>query len=89
MEETKIHDKLNEWEFQDSAGYSLPFNPNQIQLASTTAGVPIIVQNGLGLTLSGPLTGTGNATTTSGGAIYTAPSFRIARVTYDSSSGRS
>lgn len=26
---THIKDKLNEWEFQDSAGYSLPFNPDQ------------------------------------------------------------
>jgi hypothetical protein len=32
-DKTLIHDKLNEWEFQDSAGYSIPFNPNQIQLS--------------------------------------------------------
>jgi hypothetical protein len=25
---------LNEWEFQDSAGYSLPFNPNQLNLSN-------------------------------------------------------
>jgi len=30
---THIKDKLNEWEFQDSAGYSLPFNPDQLQLS--------------------------------------------------------
>ena len=30
----------------------------------------------------GPLSGTGNATTTPGGAIYTAPGFQIARFTY-------
>lgn len=30
---TSIVDKLNEWEFQDSAGYSLPFNPDQLQLS--------------------------------------------------------
>lgn len=29
-----IHDHLNEWEYQDSAGYSLPFNPNQLNLSS-------------------------------------------------------
>lgn len=29
-----IVDHLNEWEFQDSAGYSLPFNPNQINLSN-------------------------------------------------------
>jgi hypothetical protein len=25
---TMINDRLNEWEYQDSAGYSLPYNPN-------------------------------------------------------------
>ncbi len=29
---TKIADKLNEWEYQDSAGYALPFNPNLLQM---------------------------------------------------------
>lgn len=29
---TRIDDKLNEWEYQDSAGYSLPFNPSLLQL---------------------------------------------------------
>ncbi len=57
-------------------------NPNQIQFASTAAGVPIIVQNALGITLSGPIKGTGNATTTPGGSIYTAPSFQVARLGY-------
>lgn len=32
-DKTIINDKLNEWEFQDSAGYSLPFNPNVLQLS--------------------------------------------------------
>lgn len=31
-DKTIINDKLHEWEYQDSAGYSLPYNPNQIQL---------------------------------------------------------
>ncbi|MCX8019009.1 MAG: carboxypeptidase-like regulatory domain-containing protein [Chitinophagaceae bacterium] len=29
---TGISDKLNEWEFQDSAGYSLPYSPNLLRL---------------------------------------------------------
>lgn len=29
-----IHDKLNEWQYQDSAGYSLPYNPSQLSLFS-------------------------------------------------------
>jgi hypothetical protein len=31
-DKTTINDRLNEWDFQDSAGYSLPFNPNMLQL---------------------------------------------------------
>ena len=34
VDHTIIHDKLNEWEYQDSAGYSLPFNPNSINLSN-------------------------------------------------------
>ena len=70
------------WSSQIGGDVQIYRNPNQIQLASTTIGVPLIVQNGLGITLSGPLTGTGNATTTNGGAIYTARNFQIVRVTY-------
>jgi uncharacterized coiled-coil protein SlyX len=78
-----LNQKFNDrWSSQLGGDIQLYRNPNQIQLASTTAGVPVIVQNGLGITLSGPLTGTGNATTTSAGAIYTARNFQIARVTY-------
>ncbi|MFT3935643.1 MAG: TonB-dependent receptor [Chitinophagaceae bacterium] len=29
-----IHDKLNEWQYQDSAGYSLPYNTSQLSLFS-------------------------------------------------------
>jgi len=31
-DKTFIDDRLNEWEYQDSAGYSLPFNPNFLQM---------------------------------------------------------
>jgi hypothetical protein len=31
-DKTQITDRLNEWEFQDSAGYSLPYSPNLLQL---------------------------------------------------------
>lgn len=75
----KFDDK---WTSQFGGDIQFYRNPNQIQLASTTVGVPLIVQGGLGITLSGPLTGTGNATTTSGGAIYSARNFQIARVNY-------
>jgi len=78
-----LNQKFNDrWSSQLGGDIQIYRNPNQIQLASTVAGVPLIVQNGLGITLSGPVTGAGNATTTSGGAIYTARNFQIARLTY-------
>ena len=78
-----LNQKYNDrWSSQLGGDVQLYRNPNQIQLASTANGVALIVQNGLGIALSGPLTGTGNATTTSGGAIYTARNFEIARLTY-------
>ncbi len=33
-ERQQVTDRLNEWEFQDSAGYSLPYNPSQLSLFS-------------------------------------------------------
>ena len=70
------------WNSQLGADIQVYRHPNQIQLASTADGVVLLVQPGLGLALTGPLTGTGNATTTPGGAIYTAPGFQVARLTY-------
>ena len=78
-----LNQKFNDrWSSQFGGDVQLYRNPNQIQLASTVNGVALIVQNGLGLALSAPLAGTGNATTTPGGAIYTARNFQIARLTY-------
>jgi len=34
IDHTIISDHLNEWEYRDSAGYSLPYNPNQIILSN-------------------------------------------------------
>ena len=34
IEQTNINDKINEWEYQDSAGYSLPYNPNILNFSS-------------------------------------------------------
>jgi hypothetical protein len=78
-----VNQKYNDrWSSQWGGNFQHYRNPNQIQLASTANGVALIVQNGIGITLSGPVAGTGNATTTPGGAIYTARSFQIARATY-------
>jgi hypothetical protein len=70
------------WSQQILGGVELYRNPNQIQLASTTAGFPVLVSGTLGLVLSGPLAGAGNATTTADGAIFSAPGFRISHLGY-------
>jgi hypothetical protein len=70
------------WGSQVGADVQIYRHPNQIQLASTNDGLVLLVQPGLGIALSGPLPGTGNATTTAGGVVYTAPGFQIARITY-------
>jgi hypothetical protein len=36
IEQTNINDKLKEWEYQDSAGYSLPYNPARLNLFTST-----------------------------------------------------
>lgn len=35
IEQTNINDKLSEWEYQDSAGYSLPYRPPNLNLFKT------------------------------------------------------
>jgi len=35
-EQQTIHDKLNEWEYQDSAGYNIPYNPSTLELSRVT-----------------------------------------------------
>jgi uncharacterized coiled-coil protein SlyX len=70
------------WSDQIGVDIQVYRHPNQIQLASTAEGLTLLIQPGLGLALSGPLTGTGNATTTPGGAIYTADGFDITRLSY-------
>lgn len=70
------------WSSQIGGDIQIYRHPNQIQLASTTDGLVLLVQPGLGIALSGPLPGTGNATTTPNGVVYTAPGFQVARLTY-------
>lgn len=78
-----VNQKYNDrWSSQWGGDIQLYRNPNQIQLASTANGVALIVNNTIGLMLAGPMAGTGTATTTPGGAIYTAPSFKVARFTW-------
>src|SRR5215208_6778501 len=60
------------WNSQIGADIQLYRHPNHIQLGSTADGLALLVQPGIGIALSGPLPGTGNATTTPGGVMYTA-----------------
>lgn len=70
------------WSSQAGADIQLYRHPNHLQLGSTNEGLVLLVQPGLGIALSGPLVGTGTATTTPGGAMYTAPGFQVLRFTY-------
>ena len=70
------------WKHQLIADVQVYRNPNQIQLASLADGFPLLVSNAIGLALSGPITGTGNATTAPGSATYFAPDFHIVRASY-------
>ena len=70
------------WNSQVGGDIQLYRHPNQIQLASTNDGLVLLVQPGIGIALSGPMPGTGTATTTPGGVTYTAPGFQVARLTY-------
>ena len=75
----KINGNWSHYMFTDFLLYR---NANQIAFASTTAGAPLLTNNVLGVTVSGPLPGTGNATTVPGGAVYTAGHFQIGRLAY-------
>jgi hypothetical protein len=70
------------WNHQTIADIQLYRNQNQILLATTAAGFPVVINNSLGFSLSGPIPTVGNATTTPGGAIYTAGHYQVARLAY-------
>jgi hypothetical protein len=70
------------WTHQTTADIQLYRNQNQIQLSSTANGFPVVINNTIGLSLSGPPPAVGNATTSSGGAIYTAARYQVARLAY-------
>jgi hypothetical protein len=75
----KINGNWSHYMFTDFLLYR---NANQIAFGSTSAGALLLTNNVLGVTVSGPLPGTGNATTVPGGAVYTAGHFQIGRLAY-------
>ena len=70
------------WTQQATADIQLYRNQNQIQLSSTAAGFPVVINNSIGFSLSAPPSALGNATTVPGGATYTAPRYQVARLAY-------
>jgi hypothetical protein len=70
------------WSHQFTAHIQLWRNPNEMQLASLSSGFPLLVNGYYGVTLSGGVAGTGNGTTTKGGAIYTASAFHVGEIGY-------
>jgi Putative porin len=65
------------WRTDAKFAYFTVGDPNQIQLASTAAGQGLVTNAVLGATISSNLGATGNATTTNGGAIYSAGGFDV------------
>ena len=65
------------WRTDFKFAYFTLTDANQIQLASTAAGQGLVTNAVLGATISSNLGATGNATTTSGGAIYSAGGFDV------------
>ena len=68
------------WSQQFSSNLQLWRNPNSLQLATTSAGYPLLVNGYYGVGLSGAISGTGNATTTKDGAILTAAHWQVGRI---------
>jgi hypothetical protein len=65
------------WSINALVNYNIVREPNQIQLASTAAGYPLLTSPVVGAMLTGALPQVGNATTTNGGAIYFAEGFHV------------
>ncbi|HUS04901.1 MAG TPA: putative porin [Bryobacteraceae bacterium] len=76
--DTSLSDALTQ-----QAGFDLQLyrNPNQLRLMSTAGGL-FLVGGSIGFNPVGPVPSPGNATTTPGGAEFTAPGFRIGHLTY-------
>ena len=77
-----IASKSERWGHQFTFNEQSWRNPNTMQLGSTAAGFPLVVNGYYGVGLSGALSGAGNGVRTSGGAIYTASGFNIGKVSY-------
>ncbi len=70
------------WSHQFTTNLQLWRNPNALQLASLSSGFPLLVNGYYGVAGSSGPPGTGTATTTKGGATFTAANFQVGRINY-------
>ena len=70
------------WRGQFIGDIQLFRNPNLLALTSTAAGYPVTLNPAIGLMLSGPAPGTGNATTSPNNAILAAGHYQVVRGSY-------
>lgn len=70
------------WHHQFGGDLQWYRNQNQIALAATTAGAPVVIGAQFGTTSISAIPGTGTATTTPGGAMFTAQHFQVAHLKY-------
>lgn len=70
------------WRGQFIGDIQLFRNPNLLTLTSTAAGYPVTLNPAIGLMLSGPAPGTGNATTAPNNAILAAGNYQVVRGSY-------
>jgi hypothetical protein len=70
------------WSHQFNTNLQVWRNPNGLQLASLASGFPLLVNGYYGVAGSSGPPETGTATTTKGGATFTAGNFQIGRINY-------
>jgi hypothetical protein len=78
-----LNDKINDqWRQQITTDAQIYRNPNLIALTSNPNGVAVTVNPGIGLTVSGPAPGVGNATRSPSSSVLFAPHFQVVRAAY-------
>jgi len=70
------------WSHQFITNFQVWRNPNGLQLASLSTGFPLLVNGYYGVAVSSGPPETGTATTTKGGAMFTAADFQVGRINY-------
>jgi len=70
------------WHHQFGSDLQWYRNPDQIALAATAAGAPVVIGAQFGTSSILPIPGTGTATTTAGGAMFNAANFQVAHLKY-------